>query len=86
MSELNEMANRVHDQVAGINRVSLFPASSLKKVDYSGGTTIYIGVAAPGTADGAAKSWFIERVTVSSGVVVDHATGDWTSRASLTYT
>jgi hypothetical protein len=86
MSELNEVANRVHDQVAGINRVTLFPATSKRIVDEAGapGTT-YVGVAAAGTAT-SDSAWLVERITVSgTTTTIDHATGVWDDRASLSY-
>lgn len=86
MSTSQEISNREHDQIAGVKRVSLFPATSLKKIDASGVTVIYIGVAAAGTADSAEKAWLLERVTVATPVVIDHAVGTWTTRASVTYT
>lgn len=85
MSETNEIANRVHDQVAGINRVTLFPATSKRIVDASGASVTYVGVAAPGTAT-SSSSWLVEKVSVSGDTTtITHATGTWDDRASLTY-
>lgn len=87
MSELNEIANRTHDPIAGINRVTLFPASSKRVIDEASapGTT-YVGVAAAGAAT-SASAWLIERITVSgTTTTIEHATGVFDDRASLTYT
>ncbi len=83
MSEANERGNRVHDQIAGIDRVTLFPATSKRIIDESGapGTT-YIGVAYAGAAT-AATTWLIERITVSgTTTTIDHATDAWDNRAT----
>ncbi len=87
MAESNEIENRVHDQIAGTNRVTLFPATARRLIDESSApTTTYIGVAASGTANSAAKGWLIERIGVSgTTTTIEHATGDWDSRASLSY-
>lgn len=86
MSELNEVANRVHDQVAGINRVTLFPATSLRRIDAASSSTIYVGVAAAGSSNSLENGWLIERISVSgTDVTIEHATGNWTNRSSLTY-
>ena len=78
------MANRVHDQVAGINRVTLFPASSQRIIDESGapGTT-YIGVAAAGAATSLAKGWLIEKIVVSgTTTTITHAVDAWDNRST----
>lgn len=86
MAESNEILNRVHDQVAGINRVTLFPATSKRLVDYSDSSNIYVGVAAAGTATSALKSWLIERISPTVGSVsITHATDSWDNRASAAY-
>lgn len=86
MSELNEVANRQADQIAGVGRVSLLPNSAQRIIDTSVAGTIYIGVSAPGTAQGAAKSWFLEKVLTSgTTITITHAVDSWTNRASAAY-
>jgi hypothetical protein len=87
MAELNELSNREHDQIAGIKRVTLFPATSLRLIDESGApSTTYVGVAAAGTAQ-ADNAWLVERISVSgTDTMIDHATGAWSDRGILTYT
>lgn len=48
------------------------------------GTYDYTGSAASGTPEGS-SGWSVTRVTLSSPVVVEHATGIWDDRASLSY-
>lgn len=88
MSESNEIANRTYDPIAGIRRVTLFPATSLRIIDESGAPSVtYVGVAAAGTAQGATKSWLLERISVSgTTTTIDHAVDTWTNRASASYT
>lgn len=88
MSELNEIQNREHDQIAGIKRVSLFPATAKRIIDVATTNITYIGIAAPGTATGIAKAWLIEKVDVSvaNTTTITHATDSWDNRASATYT
>lgn len=86
MSEVSEMANREHDQIAGIKRVTLFPATSKRIIDASSSTVTYVGVAAAGTATGTANSWILERITVSgTTTTIDHATDAWDNRSTATY-
>lgn len=87
MSESNEIQNRTHDQIAGLNRVSLFPATAKRVIDESGApATTYIGVAAAGTATSAA-TWLMEKIVVSgTTTTITHATGVFDDRASITFT
>ncbi len=61
------------------------------RVDQASATLMYVGEAAPGSAESAGV-WAISRVDLSSGVDLRWAGGTsarshaWTDRASLTYT
>lgn len=86
MSELNEMYNREHDQVAGTHYVSEVISTKQELIDISS-STIYVGNAYAGAATSALKSWMIEKIDLSTNpYVIKHATGAWDDRASLTYT
>jgi hypothetical protein len=87
MSEINEIANREHDQIAGVKRVSLFPATAKRIVEVASATITYIGVAAPGTATSVPSAWLIEKIdtSVTDTTTITHATGKWDDRAVLTY-
>ena len=87
MAELNEIANREHDQIAGIKKVSLFPATSKRIIESPSATITYVGVAAPGTATSALKSWLIEKIdtSVANTTSITHATDSWDNRAITTY-
>lgn len=87
MAETNEITNREHDQIAGIKRVTLFPASSKRIIDIATANITYIGIAAPGTATSTAKAWLIEKVDVSVANIttITHATDSWDNRGTATY-
>lgn len=87
MSELNEIANRTFDQIAGVSRVALLPTVAKRIIDESGapGTT-YVGVTAPGTATSTA-TWIIEKIVVSGATTtITHATDAWDNRSTASYT
>lgn len=78
-----QVDNREHDPIAGLGRVSLFPASSLRIIDTSSSTVTYIGVAAANTATSAIGAWLIERITVSgTTTTIDHATDAWDNHST----
>lgn len=87
MAESNEIANRIHDQIAGVNRVTLFPATAKRIIEVASSTITYVGVAAAGTATGTLKAWLIEKIdtSVANTTTITHATGAWDDRASLSY-
>jgi hypothetical protein len=86
VSEINEIANRTFDQIAGITRVSLSPATAQRIIDSATSGTIYIGVAGAGITTSDPKAWLVERIVVSgTTVTITHATGSWDNRASLSY-
>lgn len=87
MPELNEMTIREHDQIAGIKRVTLFPASAKRIIETPSSTITYVGVAAPGTATSTLKSWLIEKIdtSVANTTTITHATDSWDNRATATY-
>jgi hypothetical protein len=87
MSELGEIANRTYDNVGGVSHVALGISTRQKKVDAASSSTIYVGSSGPGVATSAENGWVIERIGISgTTVTIQHATGDWDSRASLSYT
>jgi len=69
------------------------PSDLKKRIDYDGGSDpVYVGYAAPGTAEGSA-AWQIQKITYTGGLVtgIDFAGGTndynrvWDDRASYTY-
>lgn len=88
MAETNEIENRTFDQVAGIRRVTLFPATSKRKVDTATTNIVYVGVAAAGSATSDTKAWILEKIdtTVSNIITITHATDAWDNRATASYT
>lgn len=87
MSEVSEITNREHDQIAGIKKVTLFPASSQRMIDTTSSTITYVGVAAAGKATSASKSWLIEKIDTTSSTltIITHATDSWDNRASASF-
>lgn len=71
------------DEIAGISRVTLFPATSKRLIDSTTTTNVvYIGVAAAGTSTNITQ-WLIEKIDSSSSTIsFTHATDAWDNRAT----
>jgi hypothetical protein len=87
VAESNEIAIREHDQIAGVKRVTLFPATATRIVETPSSTVTYVGVAAAGTATSTLKAWLIEKIdtSVSNTTSITHATDSWDNRATASY-
>lgn len=87
MAEINEIANRTYDAIAGTKRVTLFPASAKRIIETASATITYVGIAAPGTATSVLKAWLIEKIdtSVTGTTTITHATDSWDNRAITTY-
>lgn len=87
MAETNEINNREHDQIAGVKRVAVLPATVQRIWDTSADpTTIYIGTAYAAASQSDNKAWLIEKVVTAAGsITVTHATDAWANRLTATY-
>jgi predicted component of type VI protein secretion system len=86
MAEINEINIREHDQIAGVKRVTLFPATAKRMIDAVDSSTTYVGVAAPGTSTSDTKAWLLEKiVTASTITTITHATDSWDNRLVANY-
>lgn len=67
-------------------RVTHYLPDSQTKVDYTSSSSIYIAMSPAGTAT-SSDGWYVERISISGTVVtIQHGSGTYDNRASLTYT
>lgn len=84
MAELNEIMGWVYDPTTASLRVTE-GAGILQELIDQAGTTYYIGKSGPGIAT-SDPGWIVEKIDLSANpYVIQHASGIWDDRASLTY-